>query len=65
METYAKKLKEIPKGEFFKRQPNAKKVYIKGEYDRTEKDYSCINAEDINNEIFIKGDKNIYIGFDY
>jgi len=59
------KLKDLPKGEFIKRKPGAKKVYIKGEYDRGSKTYSIYDADDINSEMFAKGTTRVYAGFNY
>ena len=63
-----KKMKELKKGDFFKReikgQPS-ERVYIKGDYDRTTKSYSATAYDDINQEIFIKADKYVYIGFTF
>lgn len=63
-----KQIKEIKKGEFFKREINGKPseaVYIKGEYDRASKSYSAIAYDDINKEIFLKASKYVYIGFTF
>jgi hypothetical protein len=57
--------KDCPKGEFVKRQSNAKKVYIRGEYNREKKAYSFTDFEDINREIFVAGWTTVYIGFDF
>jgi hypothetical protein len=58
-------LKNVKKGDYFKRKPEAKTVYIRGEYCKALKAYSCIDAEDINKELMIKGDKLVFIGFTY
>ena len=58
-------LKDLPGGEFFKKSPTASKVWTKGTYQRDIKKYSCINAEDINNETFLKGSQNVFINFEY
>jgi small nuclear ribonucleoprotein (snRNP)-like protein len=58
-------IKTIKKGEYIKRKPDAKAVYIRGEYCRISKAYSCIDADDMNREIFIKGDKIVFVGFTY
>lgn len=57
-------LKELKKGDYFTRKellyPNDNQVWIRGDYDRTTKRYSCINWSDINREIFLKGDTKVY-----
>lgn len=58
-------LKNVKKGEFIKRKEDAKQVYIKGDYDRSSKSYSCIDFDDINHEIFIKADKPVFVGFTF
>jgi ribosomal protein L31E len=59
------KLKDLAKGEFIKRKPTAKKVYIKGEYDRGSKTYSVYDTDDINSEIFLRGTTKVWAGFIY
>jgi hypothetical protein len=61
----AASIKYLPKGEYFKRKPDAKSIYVRGEYVREEKKYSCYDTEDINREIFLKGDTVVYVGFTY
>lgn len=59
-------IKGIKKGEFFKlsNKPNAK-VYIRGDYDKSDKTYECQNAEDMNDYRYFKGSKVVYVGFTY
>lgn len=61
-------IKNLKKGEFIKRaikgQPSAQ-VYIKGDYDRATKSYSCIAYDDINKEIFIKATTKVFYGFTF
>lgn len=58
-------IKNLKKGEFIKRTETAQRVYIKGDYDRATKTYSCIAYDDINQEIFIKADKVVFYGFTF
>lgn len=63
-----KQIKDLKKGELFKREINGKpseRVYIKGSYNRASKTYSAIAYDDINNEIFLKPNKAVYIGFTF
>lgn len=59
------KIKDLKKGEFIKRKADSNKVYIKGDYDRATKSFSCVEYEDINHEIFIKADKIVFYGFTF
>ena len=55
-------IKDVKKGEFIRRKPEAKTTYIKGDYDRSNKDYSCTSFDDINKEIFIKPNVKVWVG---
>lgn len=59
------KIKDLKKGEFFKRKADSKEVYIKGDYDRASKSYCCTSFYDINKWVFIKADKLVYVGFTF
>jgi hypothetical protein len=52
-------------GEYFKRTSGAKKVYRKGDYDRSERTYAGLDADDISRSIALKGDTRVYVGFEY
>jgi hypothetical protein len=58
-------IKAAKPGEYIKRKADAQTVYIKGAYDRASRSFSCVDADDINREIFIKADKPVFIGFTY
>ena len=59
-------IKQLPKGEFFKRKPDAIKVYQRAEFNREAKKYNCTDMLDIwGNGLTLKGDTVVYIGFDY
>jgi len=64
-------LKDVKKGEFLRRKPDAKTTYIRGDYVReiwmtgVHYGYSCIDDMDINREIFLKGTTKVWIGFTY
>lgn len=63
-----KAIKDLKRGDLFKREINGQpgaKVYIKGSYDRASGTYSAIAYDDINNEIFLKPNKAVYIGFTF
>lgn len=59
-------LKELKKGDFFKlKDSDTATVYVKGEYDRSTKTYSCFKFEDVNAERFLKGSKKVFVGFTF
>lgn len=58
-------IKQVKQGDYFKRKADAKAVYIRGEYCKASKAYSCIDTDNINKELMIKGDKIVVIGFTY
>ena len=58
-------LKDVKKGEFIRRKPDAKTTFIRGQYNRSMKDYSCTDFMDTNREIFLKGTTKVWIGFTF
>ena len=58
-------MRDIKKGEFIRRKPESKDTYIKGEYDRSNKIYSCTSFWNINKEIFIKPTTKVWIDFTF
>jgi hypothetical protein len=68
---FPSKLKELPKGEYFKRKPDSKKIWIKGDHVRFYKKgkivirYSCTAADDMNQEIFLNPQTPVYTEFEY
>lgn len=58
-------ISSLKKGEYFKRKPDARKVYVKGDYDRSERTYTGTDTEDISRAIYLKGTTRVYVGFDY
>lgn len=59
------KLKDVPKGEFVRRKPDARTTYKRGEYDRSTKRYELIDCDDINRAVYLRGDALVYVGFTY
>lgn len=61
------KLKDLKQGEMFTlkpiQYPKDSQVYIKGEYIRGERKYSCTKYSDICYERFLKGDKEVFTEF--
>jgi len=64
-----KSIKQLKKGEFFTlkpcEEPKDSQVYIKGEYARDEKKYSCVKFNDVNSERLFDGKKIVYVGFTF
>lgn len=55
----------IKKGEYVKRKIDAKKVYVRGEYNRSSGKYALQDCDDTNREIFVSGITMLHIGFTY
>ena len=60
-------VKDLKKGDFFTikeiEYPRENQVYVRGEYDRSSKTYSCYKFSDVNYERFFKGEKVVYTDF--
>lgn len=63
------KIKDLKKGEFFTikplEYPTEKQVYIRGEYDRTDKKYCCGKFSDISVSRMFDGNKEVYTDFTF
>lgn len=59
------KIEDVKRGEFIKCKPDAKKVYRKAEYDRSQRKYCCDDWDDISREITLKRGTIVYVGFDF
>ena len=63
------KLKDLKIGEYFTlkpiENPTEKQVFIRGEYDRTEKKYECGRFDDISYTRYLKGDTEVYTDFTF
>lgn len=61
------KLSDLKKGEYFTLKdieyPKESQVFIKGEYDRSEKAYYCDKFSDISSCKILKGNKLVYTDF--
>ncbi len=61
------KIKDLKIGEFFTikplEYPKESQVYIRGEYDRTEKKYDCGKFDDISCSRMFSGNKEVYTDF--
>lgn len=59
-------LRDVKKGDYFKRSETAKKVYVRGHYvGGTTKRYSVHPFDDVNNEMFLRGDSIVWIDFEF
>lgn len=60
-------LKNLKRGEWFTLKeieyPTENQVFIKGDYERSNKKYSCGKFSDISYERFIKGSTTVYTDF--
>lgn len=60
-------LKNLENGDFFTFEyilfPNVNQVYIKGDYDRSSKTYSCYCYGDMNKCKSVKGNKVVFTAF--
>lgn len=63
------KLKDVKKGDYFTLKPiefpKETQVYVKGDYDRSDKKYSCCKFSDVNAERFLSGDREVYTEFTF
>jgi hypothetical protein len=60
-----KSLNLVAPGEFFKKKPDSKVVYVKNHYIKKSKTFSCSVADDMNREVFIKANKIVFTNFEY
>ena len=58
-------LREVPRGAFLRRKADAKKTYIRGEYDRFYKRFRCDDCDDISRDMLLKGNALVWVGFTY
>lgn len=64
--TTMEKIKDLKKGDYFKLQnKETATVYVRGEYDRSSKKYSCYRYDDVAAERFFSGDKEVYVDFEF
>lgn len=60
-------VKDLKKGDYFVRKqieyPTEHQVWVRGDYDRTEKKYECFRFDDVNDTRFIAGTKEVYTDF--
>ena len=60
-------VKQLKKGEWFTlkpiSEPKESQVFVRGDYDRTEKKYVCGKFSDISYSRLLKGDTEVYMDF--
>lgn len=64
-----KKLKDVKPGEFFTLkpipEPKESQVYVRDDYDRSERKYLCYKFNDVNSWRYLKGDRIVYTDFTF
>ena len=63
------KIKNLKKGDFFTKKPldNPKEsqVWMRGEYDRSQKKYECTRFDDMCTSCYLPGDKEVFTDFTF
>lgn len=63
------KVKDLRKGDFFTKkaiaEPKDSQVWIRGEYDRSEKRYECQRFDDACAFCYLPGDREVYTDFTF
>ena len=64
-----KTVKDLKPGEWFTlkpiEEPKESQVYIRGEYDRSERKYECGKFSDISYSRYLKGNTQVYTDFTF
>lgn len=63
--TTTKALRDVKPGEYFKRKPDARAVFVRGAYDRSSKRISATDFEDMNRELLLQPSAAVYVGFTF
>lgn len=62
-------IKELKKGDFFTvksiENPTENQVWVRGDYDKSERKYECYKWADVNATRFFKGDKEVFVDFTF
>ena len=63
------KIYDLKKGDFFTlrpiEEPKESQVWIRGEYDRSQHLYECTRFDDISEIRYLKGTREVFIGFTF
>lgn len=62
---HLKALRDVKPGEYFKRKPDARAVFVRGAYDRGVKRISATDFDDISREIHLRPSTLVFIGFTF
>lgn len=63
--TTIKALRDVKPGEYFKRKPDARAVFVRGAYDRASKRISATDFDDINRELLLRPEIPVFVGFTF
>jgi len=63
-EVETKLIRNVLKGEFIRFTANGP-VYVRDDYDRESKTFSCYKFSDVNSFRNVKGDKSVFVGFTF
>jgi hypothetical protein len=63
--TQIKPLRDVKPGEYFKRKPDARAVFVRGAYDRATKRISATDFDDVNRELFLAPTALVVVGFTF
>lgn len=58
-------IEKVKKDDFFKLKENSSKVWIRGQYCRTNKAYECMNFHDISDFKYLKKGKQVFVEFEF
>ncbi len=58
-------LRNVVKGDFFRRKSDSVKTYTRGDYVRSEKRFECNDEDDISRALYLKGSTTVWVGFTY
>lgn len=59
-----KRVRKLKRDEFFKLSENGR-VYVRGYYERIDRKYECYLYDDVCHEIFLSGDREVIVDFDF
>ena len=63
------RVKDLKQGEMFTlikvKEPTVKQVWIRDYYDRSSNTYSVFNYDDVEKEMFLKGDTEVFTDFTF
>ena len=57
-------LKDVKRGDLFKRKADARTVFVRHHYNREDKTFTCSDWCDIGRCIFLQGSTQVFVDFD-